>query len=267
MNIYTASLKGKRPTNEDAHQILLNLGKSNKYAPINFYGIFDGHGGAFVSNFLKDVLPRYFIDKRLNYPLNKRYVTACYNHLNTLLKTKYAKNVESTGSTCLVIIEYKQNDNRYLNILNTGDSRAIICKNNIAHPLTIDHKPNFPSEKSRIESVGGKIAFDGLDWRIKDLSVSRSFGDISSQPCVTYLPDMFRYTITKADQFIVMACDGLWDVMSNQDVANYVLLHCYNPVTNKRINKDFSVAKKLAEFAISKGSSDNVSIIIIFNDS
>src|SRR5436305_1930508 len=74
----------------------------------------------------------------------------------------------------------------YINVINTGDSRCIICRDNLGIPLSKDHKPNWPEERYRIQQLGGKIYYDGDDYRIKDLSVSRAFGDIDAEPYVTY---------------------------------------------------------------------------------
>ena len=128
----------------------------------------------------------------------------------------------------------------------------------IAEQLTQDHKPNTPSEKKRIENLGGKIEFDGADWRVKDLSLSRAFGDLECTPYVTHLPQIYRYKISSSDKFIILGCDGLWDVLSNQDVVDYI--------TELQLNKKFNgnYAKELAEHALQKGSLDNVSVIILF---
>ena len=123
----------------------------------------------------------------------------------------------------------------------------------------------WPEEKRRIEKMGGKIYFDD-DWRIKELSVSRAFGDISATPYVTHEPEIFRYRLDKNDKFFVLACDGMWDVLRNFEVVNYILLNCYDPVTNKRINKDKNISKALTELAIKKGSGDNVTAIVVFLD-
>ncbi len=265
MSIHSVSLKGKRPANEDRHDIILNIdGHDKNKAPVNYYAVYDGHGGKFVSKFLHDHMSQCFIDKRVEYPLKKIFVKKVYEFWQNILKTDFKINATNAGSTCLIAIQYKCNDSEYLNVLNTGDSRCIICRNNIGNSLTKDHKPNWPEENIRIKSLGGQIIFDGFDWRINDLSVSRAFGDITAEPYVTCMPDIFRYKITSEDKFIVLACDGLWDVFTNQDVVNFILDNCYDMRTGERINKHVNIAKKLAEFAITKGTTDNVSIVIVF---
>jgi len=268
MSIHSVSMKGKRNANEDKHTTIVNFDSSNKdwanSAPINYYAVYDGHGGKFVSKFLNDHLPSCFLDKRVEYPLKKTFVKQVYEYWQNMLKTQHLKNAANTGSTCLVVIHYKHENSEYLNILNTGDSRAMICRNNIGISLTKDHKPDWPEEYARIKALGGDIVWDGFDFRIKDLSVSRAFGDINAEPFLTCIPDIYRYKITSDDKFIVLACDGLWDVFNCQDVANFILKNCFDITNNTRINKHINIAKRLGELAIAKGSTDNITIIIVF---
>lgn len=265
MNIYSVSLKGLRDQNEDNHVSVINVDNKNKsIKDVNLFCIFDGHGGKAVSLYLKDNLPKFLLDTRVEYPLSKKYVINLYDHIqNNLIEQKIANYC---GSTALVVIYFKKNNESYLNVINTGDSRCILCRDNFAMPLTKDHKPNWPEESHRIKALGEKPKFDGHDWRIKDLSVSRSFGDIDATPYLTHRPDIFRYKLDKCDKFIVLGCDGLYDVNGNQDIVNFILLNCYDSTTKKRINKDLNIAKKLGEYAIQRGSTDNVSMIVIFFD-
>lgn len=265
MSIHSVSMKGKRPQNEDKHDTILNIDGSNvNNALVNYYGVYDGHGGKFVSKFLHDHLSQCFMDKRVEYPLKKSFVKKIYSYLQNTLKTEYLRNSTNTGSTCSVVIHYKKDNCEYINVLNTGDSRCVMCRNNLGIPLTKDHKPNWPEESARIRSLGGEIMFDGFDWRINDLSVSRAFGDISAEPYVTCMPDIFRYKLSDDDKFIILACDGLWDVFGCQEAVNFVLENCYDVASGTRINKHINVAKRLGELAIAKGSNDNVTIVIVF---
>ncbi len=263
VKVYSTSLKGLRPQNEDTHVILENIsGTDNTKNKVNFYCVFDGHGGKQVSQFLKKSLPIFFVDSRIQYPLANRYVINVYDHLQE--KLKLSPFSKGTGSTALVVVHFKVNNDNYLNIVNTGDCRCLLCRDNFAIPLTKDHKPNFIEEKIRIQKLGGNVVFDGYDWRIKDLSVSRAFGDVDATPFVTHRPDIFRYKINKNDKFIVIGCDGLYDCLSNDDIVNFVLLNCYDATLKKRINQNINIAKRLGDYAISNGSTDNVSVIVVF---
>jgi serine/threonine protein phosphatase PrpC len=266
MKVYSHSLQGKRQSNEDQHIHILNSsGENSKLNAIDFLAVFDGHGGKAVSKYLKDNLPQYFINKfkkdiYSNSTEASKYFHQVFNTIQNNMIETHPRAVQYCGSTaCISIIHIDEKKRNILWVLNVGDSRAIKCnKSLIAEQLTQDHKPNAPEEKRRIEKLGGKIEFDGADWRIKDLSLSRAFGDLECTPYVTHLPQIYRYKISSSDKFIVLACDGLWDVLSNQDVVDFII--------NLQMDESYSdnYAKDLAEYALKKGSFDNVSVIILF---
>jgi protein phosphatase 2C len=265
MLVYMVSLKGLRNSNEDMHTISINHNKENtKYAEVNVYGVYDGHGGKFVSTFLSNNLPIFFLSQKVVYPLKKDYVHTVYNKIQEILFTKYEDKATESGSTCLIVCHFKKNGIQYLNILNTGDSRCVLCNSdNIAVPLTKDHKPDWPEEKNRILKLGGTITNDDGTPRIGSLSVSRAFGDKDESQYVTHLPDIFLYTLTDTDRFIIIACDGLWDVMSSDIAINLVIHHCYD-ADMKRINHEINIARKLAEKGIELGSTVNITCIGVF---
>lgn len=265
MSVYAVSKRGKRPQNEDKHNIVLNIKNEDKtIQPINFYSIYDGHGGKAISTYLSQKFPEFFTKKSVQYPLTGKYISTIYKSIVNDLDTNYTKQATQCGATCLAAIDYMHNNSRYVDILNTGDSRCVFCVDNKAVAKTMDHKPNWPKEKERISKLGGKIVFDGYDWRIGDLSVSRAFGDRDAKPYVTAKPDIFRHKIKKSDRFMILACDGFWDVFDNQDSVNLVLGLCYDLKIGKRINNKLNIAKYLANAALEKGSTDNITIIVVF---
>ncbi len=270
MNVYAVSLKGRRKENEDEHDIIINSNGNNKQLNnIDFYAVYDGHGGNQVSTYLKKHLSKHFTKKGITYPLHPKYIIKVYDYLqNSLRNYKFAYRAGSTG---LVVVMFRLNGKKRLNIFNNGDCRCVICRRNIAIPLTKDHKPHLPEELYRIQGIGKEqVDWSGHDPRINGLSVSRSFGDLDSVPEVTHRPQFFAYTLGKDDKFIILACDGLWDVLSNSDACNFVLMNCYDKTFKIRINKNIdkknSIAQKLAEYAIKRGSMDNITVIVVFFD-
>lgn len=264
-NIFEISLKGLRQQNEDKHICI-----SNGNNDMNFIGLYDGHGGKFVSTFLYENLHNFFINENVTYPIKTNYIKKTFKKIHDYLYKEKFDCANNCGSTCLVLLLYKISDEYFVNVINVGDSRSVLCRNNIAIPLSKDHKPNWPEEIKRLKNMSGNIKFDGYDWRIQDLSVSRAFGDFDTLPYITNEPDIFKYQLTKYDKFIVMACDGLWDVMDNQEVVNFILSqydedYFYHKMySNKNFNQKNNIAKDLAKYAINKGSSDNITIIIVF---
>ena len=82
--------------------------------------------------------------------------------------------------------------------------------------MSIDHKPNRPEERERIENAGGVVVWAGT-WRVGGvLAVSRAFGDRPLKKYVVPTPEIRTEAITPEDEFVIFASDGLWDVMSNQ---------------------------------------------------
>ena len=273
MITHTISLLGLRDNNEDQHEVFINLNNQNTdYRNINFFGVFDGHGGKDVSKYLKDNLLNYFNNKYIecsicNNNKFKKYIEKVFDHIQIKLERKFKNFSYNIGSTALIVIFYKNNNKINYFIANSGDCRAVICKgNNISLDLSKDHKPHLFDEKIRIKKLGGEIYYDGYDWRIGDLSVSRSFGDMDATPYVTHKPEIFKYNLNKNDKFLILGCDGLWDVINSQDAVNFVLdkLNDLDNIISMSGYSKKNIAHELGKYAIKKGSTDNVSIIIIF---
>eukprot|EP00930_Biecheleria_cincta_P003408 TRINITY_DN104342_c0_g1_i1.p1 TRINITY_DN104342_c0_g1~~TRINITY_DN104342_c0_g1_i1.p1 ORF type:complete len:426 (+),score=64.96 TRINITY_DN104342_c0_g1_i1:107-1279(+) len=127
---------------------------------------------------------------------------------------------------------------------NAGDSRAVLCRKGRAVPLSEDHKPNDPAERRRIEEAGGtveKIERGVMTtYRVNgNLSLSRAIGDLQyksrkdlppHKQVVCATPDLHRESITPQDEFIVLACDGIWDVKSSQEVCSFIRRRLINKI-------------------------------------
>ena len=262
MQVSSVSLKGLRDQNEDQHNIIINMKNKHKnIKDINFFAIYDGHGGKEVSKAVSDILPVFFLNKNIQYPMSKEDVTKIYDYVEK--KVESIPQSKQCGSTSLTVSQYKHSGGTYLDITNLGDCKAVLCKEYRAIALTREHRPMWPDEKKRIEQLGGKVIFDGDDWRIKDYSVSRSFGDVNAKPYMSHKPDLYKYKLDSKDKFFILGCDGLWDYVSEQDVINYVLANVY-PKGKKVKDATKNIAGKIARLALKKGSTDNVSVIAVF---
>lgn len=158
--------------------------------------------------------------------------------------------------------------------INLGDCRAVLCRGGYGIPLTTDHKPSRPDEKQRIINAGGFVGtFAGIS-RVYSatgaglsvqqqpesatyLAVSRAFGDRPLKvpsALVSCEPEVKRFSVEHEDLFIVVACDGIWDVISNQEAVNIGLTY-------------FSDAQRAADAivkeAYKRGSSDNLTATVI----
>jgi serine/threonine protein phosphatase PrpC len=255
-NIYFTSVKGRRDDNEDRHNIILNIDGSNEnILPINFLSVYDGHGGKFVSTYLSKNLPLYYCNPSLQLPFSTDYHIKLFENI----QNKILDNPEgySSGSTCSLCIMYRSGNEIHMNIVNLGDSRlTIVYKEGQSKQVTIDHKPDDPIETKRLTKMGGEIYTDTEGVvRIGDLSLSRSFGDGDNAPYISQKPDIFYKKLTPETKYIVLACDGLWDVIQNEEL--YDLLESFKKQESKNLAAD------LASAALQRGSTDNISIIIV----
>ena len=133
--------------------------------------------------------------------------------------------LERSGSTGVVVLITPT----HIVCANAGDSRALLSRSGMALPLSFDHKPNNDVEIARVEKAGGFVRAGRVDG---DLAVSRSFGDFAykthcyadaSSQRVTVYPDIVVHPRDYGnDEYIVLACDGVWDRMTNRDCASLV---------------------------------------------
>ncbi|XP_003739466.1 probable protein phosphatase 2C 60 [Galendromus occidentalis] len=172
-----------------------------------------------------------------------------------------------SGSTAVVAL-LKGN---LLTVANAGDSRAIICRNGKAIDMSVDHKPEDAAERMRIERAGGKITADGRVNR--GLNLSRAIGDhvykqnrkfSLAEQMISPLPDVQSIVIDrKTDEFLILACDGIWNCMTSQEVCDFVSA-CY-----KQGDKLTDICEQLFRRCIAPDTSgdgtgcDNMTCIIV----
>jgi len=119
---------------------------------------------------------------------------------------------------------------------NAGDSRAVLCRKGKPVELSHDHKPNDGTERRRIEEAGGKVEEIPVGTRVHhrvngNLNLSRAIGDMEykkkpelghEKQMICSTPDIIHVPLTEDDEFIVLACDGVWDVKTNEEVCDFV---------------------------------------------
>ncbi|MEW5311417.1 MAG: hypothetical protein WDW38_003133 [Sanguina aurantia] len=138
-------------------------------------------------------------------------------------------------------------------VANVGDSRAVLCRAGKGVALSVDHKPNSKDERARIEGAGGVVVWAGT-WRVGGvLAVSRAFGDRPLKRYVIATPHMRDEHLTPDDEFLILASDGLWDVMSNQDSVALI----------RDVIDVEKAAKRLTDEAFARGSADNISCVVV----
>ncbi|KAK4277533.1 hypothetical protein QN277_015520 [Acacia crassicarpa] len=152
----------------------------------------------------------------------------------------------STASTAVLV------DN-HLYVANVGDSRTIISKAGKAIALSEDHKPNRTDERKRIENAGGVIMWAGT-WRVGGvLAMSRAFGNRMLKQYVVAEPEIQEQVIDEELELLLLASDGLWDVVPNDDAASLA----------RAEDEPETAARRLTEAAFSRGSADNITCIVV----
>ncbi|XP_037466515.1 probable protein phosphatase 2C 56 [Triticum dicoccoides] len=246
-----SSFKGRRPTMEDRYDVKFAKIKGQS---VSLFAVFDGHAGPLAAEYLKE----YLLDNLIKHPQFLRNPKLALT--TTFLKTD-ADFLESVttpyredGSTALAAILV--GDQLY--VANVGDSRAIALKGGKAIPLSDDHKPNLKDERARIENAGGGVSYDGFTWRVDGiLAMSRAFGNRSLKNYVIAEPDIQETQVSSDLEYLVLATDGLWDVVQNEDVISLM----------KATDGPEAAAVKLTEMAHSRHSSDNITCIVVqFHD-
>lgn len=269
------AFQGRRETMED--EVVVHGGG-------RFAGVFDGHGGGEVSNYLKRHLYHLFLlhleqkhweesdsdveDIRQKTPSIPAYMAAIRQALRSV-ETEVIRHKDLTfvGSTAVAVILH-ENPGGYRTIIsaNVGDSRAILCRSGKAVDLTKDHKPTAEGERKRILKAGGMIFLDDTGvHRVMNLSLSRAIGDGFSKPIVSPEPDIRRFRVEEdGDEFCLLACDGLWDVMSSQDAVNFVKAKLAATPPDQLAETRQQMAKEIVQEAMRLGSADNTSVVMVW---
>ncbi|KAJ4842459.1 hypothetical protein Tsubulata_001813 [Turnera subulata] len=182
---------------------------------------------------------------------------------------------DAVGSTAVVAIVTPDK----IIVANCGDSRAVLCRNGKPVPLSSDHKPDRPDELSRIQEAGGRVIYWDGPRVLGVLAMSRAIGDNYLKPYVSCEPEVTITDRTPEDDCIILASDGLWDVVSN-DTACGVARMCLRGkggiitaeeevgagavAASEMSDKACSDASMLlTKLALARRSADNVSVVVV----
>eukprot|EP01132_Coremiostelium_polycephalum_P009922 gene9922-12167_t len=236
-----------RRTMEDEHVIIDCFGGD---AEQGYFAIYDGHGGRGAVEFTAKTLHNNLLEE-----LNKSPNGDIPEHIrNSYLSTDRQmekENIQFSGTTVISALIRKNSENdKYLYIANAGDARAVICQNKVAERLSYDHKGSDQEETKRITEAGGFVVNNRV---IGLLAVTRSLGDHSMKDYVIGDPYQRQVKLDETHSHLILACDGLWDVISDQEAVDLIL-----PETEAQKMSD-----KLLSHALRKGSTDNISIMVI----
>eukprot|EP00020_Sapocribrum_chincoteaguense_P002865 CAMPEP_0170752724 /NCGR_PEP_ID=MMETSP0437-20130122/12116_1 /TAXON_ID=0 /ORGANISM="Sexangularia sp." /LENGTH=929 /DNA_ID=CAMNT_0011091803 /DNA_START=26 /DNA_END=2815 /DNA_ORIENTATION=- len=254
-----SEMRGARPSQEDTIVIHTNRiesvnwrsikqkhGSSKLKRDLCVVSVFDGHRGSsaaeFAAHHLIEVLYKHCAVDPVEVALN-----STFNEISS----RIIKSRDVSGATALVVTFF--GDELY--VANCGDARAVLCRGGNAVRLSVDHKPDDPLERKRIRELGGFVSHVGRI--LDDIMVARSLGDAQNQPYVTCEPYVAHFEMTPDDEFLILGCDGIWDVITDEQAVDLV-----REFATKESLQAPAVA--LRDYAYSAGSTDNLSCIIVY---
>ncbi|KAK2834936.1 hypothetical protein FQN49_006768 [Arthroderma sp. PD_2] len=229
-----SAMQGWRITMEDAHAAVLDLqakyldkshGQTSPDKRLSFFGVYDGHGGEQMALYAGEQVHK-IVAKQESFSKGDIEQALRDGFLATdraILEDPQYEN-EISGCTASVAIISKDK----IRVANAGDSRSVLGVKGRAKPLSFDHKPQNEGEKARISAAGGFVDFGRVNG---NLALSRALGDFEfkraadltpEQQIVTANPDVTTHEVTEDDEFLVIACDGIWDCQSSQAVIEFV---------------------------------------------
>lgn len=269
-SIYGAGIcseTGKRHSMEDDDIIVDGFAGLDNQA---FFGLYDGHGGRatvdFVVKALHVNLACLLRQQPPTTPIHDIWKD-CYLATDGQLRRRNILRSGSTSVTC--VLRQEQGGKRVLYTANVGDSRAVLVRGGKAIRLTVDHKASCPEEEKRIKDAGGFIA---RGKRVNGvLAVSRALGDhmFKENDIVSAIPYCATTELSQHDSHLLLACDGVWDVVTDQEAADFLLAQLKehskgNLKRGKECNTMLTkVAKALAKEALDRRSLDNITVMVI----
>ncbi|XP_034683087.1 protein phosphatase 2C 53-like [Vitis riparia] len=299
------SICGRRPEMEDAvatvprffqipiqmligDRVIDGMSKCVSHLTAHFFGVYDGHGGSQVANYCRDRIHSAlaeeietaktgFSDGNVQdycKELWTKVLTNCFLKVDAEVGGKASLEPvapETVGSTAVVAIICSS----HIIVANCGDSRAVLYRGKEPIALSVDHKPNREDEYARIEAAGGKV----IQWNghrvFGVLAMSRSIGDRYLKPWIIPEPEVTFIPRAREDECLILASDGLWDVMTNEEVCDIarrriLLWHKKNGVTMLPSERGQGIdpaaqaaAECLSNRALQKGSKDNITVIVV----
>lgn len=236
-------MQGWRNEMEDSNCVFKSESEHDEWS---FFAVFDGHGGSYISKISAEYLWGQIYQEmtesslkarsdyknsifRLNSLSPEEIISCIKNGFYTFDRKLFEKvktlNYEDKSGTTVVAALITIN---HIYLINCGDSRGILVRDNHIELNTYDHKPTQLKERQRIQNAGGLVALNRVNG---GLATSRGLGDFDyknipnleqNKQFVTCEPDIYFAKRSLNDRFLVLACDGIWDVMDNESVKSLV---------------------------------------------
>lgn len=271
--------QGQRQSMEDRSVV---YGQLQGRQDMDLFAVFDGHGSRGEADFAAAYLPACLMHELEKAPAGDVHGLMCSALRQTSNAMRGQGQGMTTGTTAVVAVIADSQ----LHVANVGDSNAVLSfADGSARTLTVEHKPNLPSERARIEALDGGLVTvsqrNGIARVQGQLAVSRALGDFHLEPYVTSEPSTVTVDLTSAEgngpEYLILACDGVWDVYDARGAAMEVrrsVHHAQRKVAKMdhrrtRVHKDGGnatmdyAAGVLCDRSLNRGSTDNISVIVI----
>eukprot|EP00262_Sarcandra_glabra_P003550 TRINITY_DN14288_c0_g1_i1.p1 TRINITY_DN14288_c0_g1~~TRINITY_DN14288_c0_g1_i1.p1 ORF type:complete len:294 (-),score=64.39 TRINITY_DN14288_c0_g1_i1:74-934(-) len=227
--------------------------------PNAFYGVFDGHGGKHAADFACNNLPKFIIEDE-EFPREiERAVASAFLQTDAAFAEVCSMDAAlASGTTALAALIF----GRSLLVANAGDCRAVLCRRGKAIEMSRDHKPVCTQERTRIEASGGYV-YDGYlngqlnvaralgDWHMEGLKGMNGDGPLSAEP------ELMKMRLTEEDEFLIMGCDGIWDVFRSQNAVDFARRKL------QEHNDPVICCKELVDEALKRKSGDNLAVVVV----
>ncbi|KAL2317189.1 hypothetical protein Fmac_031065 [Flemingia macrophylla] len=273
------SVCGRRRDMEDAVSVHPSFSARDEKR-FHFFAVFDGHGCSHVATMCKERLHEIVkeevekAEEDLDWEIMMK---KCFGRMDEEVqrwsKSKEAPtcrcelqtpHCDAVGSTAVVAVVTPDK----IVVANCGDSRAVLCRNNVAVPLSDDHKPDRADELVRIEAAGGRVIYWDGPRVLGVLAMSRAIGDNYLKPYVISEPEVTVTERSEGDECLILGSDGLFDTVQN-DTACKVVRMCLNAQKARDTAEDCSdkacsdASILLTKLALVRHSSDNVTVVVV----
>ncbi|NXJ07199.1 PPM1E phosphatase, partial [Odontophorus gujanensis] len=252
------AIKNMRRKMEDKHvcipdfNMLFNLEDQEEQA---YFAVFDGHGGVDAAIYASIHLHVNMVHQEMFQHDPAEALCRAFRVTDERFVQKAARESLRCGTTGVVTFIR----GNMLHVAWLGDSQVMLVRKGQAVELMKPHKPDREDEKKRIEALGGCVVWFGA-WRVNgSLSVSRAIGDAEHKPYICGDADSASTVLDGSEDYLILACDGFYDTVNPDEAVKVVADHL------KENNGDSSmVAHKLVASARDAGSSDNITVIVVF---
>ncbi|XP_031373444.1 probable protein phosphatase 2C 22 [Punica granatum] len=230
--------------------------------PNAFYGVFDGHGGKHAADYACCHLLRIILEDE-DFPHEiEKVISSAFLQTDAAFAKACSLDADlASGTTALAAIVM----GRFLVVANAGDCRAVLCRRGKAIEMSRDHKPVCAKERKRIEASGGYV-YDG--YLNGQLNVARALGDWPMEGMKTMgsdnglgplsaEPELMTTNLTEEDEFLIIGCDGIWDVFRSQNAVDFARRRL------QEHNDPSLCSKDLVDEALKRKSGDNLAAIVV----